>query len=77
MWVLAPCPVAPEEKQTLFILVSLLAQGAQGDAPAVEGDVALMRLPGSIGGIALLPLAVALVGLEHDRFGRVWLLCLV
>ena len=53
--------------------MSLLAQGAQGDAPAVEGNSALMRLPALAAGDALLPLARPLVGFEHDGFGRVWL----
>ena len=57
--------------------MSLLAQGAQGDAPAVEGSAALVRLPGLAAVGALLALAVPLVWLEHNRFGRVWLLCLV
>ena len=54
----------------------LLAQGAQGDAPAVEGGTALVGLPALAGVGGLLPLARPLAGLEHDGFGRVRLLCL-
>ncbi len=55
----------------------LLAQGTQGDAPAVEGGAALVRLPGLARVSGLPPLARLLAGLKHDGFGRVWLLWLV
>ena len=55
----------------------LLAQGAQGDAPAVEGGTALVGLPALAGVGGLLPLARPLAGLERDGFGRVWLRWLV
>jgi len=78
-WVLAPCPVAPEkeEEEKLLIVVALLAQGAQGDAPAVESGAALVWLPVLAGVSRLLPLACPLARLEHNGFGRVWLLWLV
>ena len=58
-------------------MVALLAQAAQGDAPAVEGNAALVRLPGLAAVGTLLALASPLAGLEHNRFGRVRLLCRV
>ena len=59
--------------------MTLLAQGAQGDAPAVEGRSILMWLPGLATNTALVPLARSLVGLENDGFGWVWLvgMCLI
>jgi hypothetical protein len=57
--------------------MSLLAQGAQGHAPAVEGGAALVRLPGLTGVRRFLLFTRPLAGFEHDGFGRVWLLWLV
>ena len=57
--------------------MALLAQAAQGDAPAVEGNAALVRLPG-LAAVGTLPaLAGFLVWLKHNRFGWIWLLRLV
>ena len=53
--------------------MTLLTQGTQGDTPAVEGSAALVGLPGLAAVIALLALAGPLVGLEHNRFGRIGL----
>ena len=71
--------MALEEKERgkLLILVTLLAQGTQGDAPAVESNAALVRLPGLAAVAALFALSGFLVWLEHNRFGRVGLLGLV
>ena len=53
--------------------MALLAQGTQGNAPAVEGGTALVGLPGPAGVGGLLPFTCPLPGLKRNGFGRVWL----